>query len=121
MTAFSLALWPRALRFDAVTHEDNSFDATDEAFFRAAYDDTPASESAITLELDAEEDEREQPAVDVAVSQRLQARRARLTQAVAEIVATLALVSGTAGALHLVRGPAGSSPRPPAATSSPTF
>jgi hypothetical protein len=95
----------------ATTNADTEFDATDEAFFNAAYDDAPVSEPPITLDLEAEAAEAGEWARDPAASERLQARRARLTQTVAEIVATLALVAGTAGCMHLVRGPAASSPR----------
>jgi hypothetical protein len=101
----------------ATTSEGTGFDATDEAFFNAAYDDAPVSEPPAILDLEAEAPETDELPSDLAASERLQARRARLTQAVAEIVATLALVAGTAGVMHLVRGPAASSPR---AASSPT-
>jgi len=98
------------------TKEDTQFDATDEAFFNAANDDAPVSERPITLDLEAEASESDEAPVDPAASDRLRARRERLTQAVAEIVATLALVSGTALVMHFVRGPAGS-PRAAAASS----
>jgi hypothetical protein len=106
------------------TTEDTQFDATDEAFFNAAYDDAPVSERPVTFDLEADHIEAEQleddvRLVDAAASQRFQARRARLTQSVAEIVATLALVAGTAGGMHLVRGPIAASPRA-AAASRPT-
>jgi hypothetical protein len=87
------------------SNEDVQFDATDEAFFNAAYDDAPVSEHPVTFDLEAETPETEAWPRDPAASERLRARRARLTQAVAEIVATLALVAGTAGCLHVVRGP----------------
>ena len=98
-------------------NEDTQFDATDDAFFNAAHGDAPVSERPITLDLEAQELETDEAAVDPIASERLRARRARLTQNVAEIVATLALVSSTAFGMHFVRGSAASSPRAAAASS----
>jgi hypothetical protein len=119
MTAFSLASCRRTLRFGVVTtrEEDMQFEAADEAFFNAA-DDAPVSERPITLDLEAEEGETDGAPADSVVSGRLRARRARLTQAVAEIVATLAILSTTAFGMHVVRGLSAPSPRA-AAPSSP--
>ncbi len=105
------------------TTEETQFDATDEAFFNAAFDDAPVSERPVSFDLEPEEnpddgDSDARPA-DPAASQRFHARRERLTQSVAEIVATLALIAGTAGGMHLVRGPIAASPRA-AAASTPT-
>lgn len=100
------------------THEDTQFDAADEAFFNAAQDDVPVSERPSTLGLEAEAPETDDWPRDPAASERLRARRARLTQAVAEIVATLALLAGTAGGMHLVRGTATEACVAPAASPS---
>jgi hypothetical protein len=119
MTAFSLASCRWTLRFGIVTtrNEDRQFEAAEEAFFNAAYDDAPLSERPVTLELEAEEAEIDEGPVDPVASERLRARRARLTQGVTEIVATLAVLSGTAFGMHLVRGLPAASPRAAAATS----
>ena len=107
MTAFSLASCRRALRFGAVTtsNENTQFEATDEALFNAGYDDAPVNERPMTLDLEAAERETDEGPADPVASERLRARRARLTQAVAEIVATLAIVSSMAFGMDLVRGP----------------
>lgn len=113
MTPSGLASRQRTFRFPAVTttHEDGQFDAADEAFFNAAYDDARAdgalmSERPVTIDLEEEEQETAARPLDAAALQRLQARQARLTQRVSEIVATLALLSATALGMHYARGPA---------------
>lgn len=100
------------------TDQGTQFEASDEAFFNAAYDDAPVSERPITLDLEPEEPETDEPPLDPIASERLRARRARLTQSVAEIVATLAILSSTAFGMHLVRGSAASSSVAAAASSS---
>jgi hypothetical protein len=92
------------------------FDATDEAFFNAAYDDAPVSEAPVTLELEAQEPETDQTPAEAMVIERLRGRRTRLTQAVVEIVTSLALVSSLAAGMHLVRSSAASSAREAAAS-----
>jgi hypothetical protein len=93
----------------------SEFEATDEAFFNAAYDDAPVSEAPVTFDLEAQEPETEQTPAEAMVSERLRARRTRLTQAVVEIVSSLALVSSLAAGMHLVRSSAASSSREAAA------
>ena len=92
--------------------EDTQFDAVDEAFFNAMDDDTDAAplERPGTFDLEAQESRADEGHADPIASERLRARRARLTQAVGEIVATLAAVSGTAFGMNFVRGPAVPSP-----------
>jgi hypothetical protein len=113
MTAFSLALRPRTLRFAAVTtsHEDTQFDATDEAFFNAPYDDGAVSERPVTLDVEEQGRETDEGLPDPVESERLRARRARLNQTVVEIVSTLALMSSMAFGMELARGSAASSER----------
>jgi hypothetical protein len=110
MTVLGLASSRRTLRLGDVTtgDEDTQFDATDEAFFNAA-EDAPATERPPTAELEAQELETDEEPADPVASERLRARRARLTQTVTEIVATLAFMAGTAFGMHMVRGPAASS------------
>jgi hypothetical protein len=121
MTVLGLAPSRRALRLgDVITSsEDTQFDATDEAFFNAA-EGAPATERPLTVELEALERETDEEPADPVAGERLRARRARLTQTVTEIVATLAFMSGTAFGMHIVRGPA-ASPRAAAPASLTTI
>ena len=91
----------------------SEFDATDEAFFNAAYDDGPVSEAPVAFDVEAQEPEPDQSPAEALLSERLRARRTRLNQAVVEIVASLALVSSLAAGMHLVRSSAASSARIP--------
>ena len=108
MTGLGLALCQETLTLGAVTTSDENapFDATDEAFFNAAYEDSPVSERPVTLELDSPDAEADEELPDPVEHERLRARRARLTQTVVEIVGTLALVSSTAFGMDLVRASA---------------
>jgi hypothetical protein len=93
----------------------SEFDATDEAFFNAACDDAPVSEAPVTFDLEPQDPETDQTPAEAIVSERLRARRTRLTQAVVEIVTSLAMVSGLAAGMHFVRSSAASSAREAAA------
>jgi hypothetical protein len=86
-----------------MTHAEIQFDDSTEAFFDTASDEAPDSQRPVTLDLELQEPLSEEIGPDPARVAYLSARRERLKRAVAEIVATLAGLSGITFGMNFAR------------------